>query len=216
LPGERVGLSLRVTPEVKRSLDAAAERSGRSLSLEAELRLESFSKDEHSLREALSFAYGNRIAGLLLKIGDAMKAAANDYLAITCLSGIDTDALLAGEGHPDDPPSGPVPYIDPLDAPMHYEQVEAAARTVLEWARPPEQIQEPSPAPQVDLTPAQRKAGQAVLAKTGWEEAADVLDTIGQRAALREIQRLLRENSDVPAAKLLGDELIIRLKGAIE
>jgi hypothetical protein len=220
LPGERVGLSLRVTPEVKRSLDAAAERSGRSLSLEAELRLESFSKDEHSLREALALAYGHRIAGLLLKIGDAMKAAANDALALTFLSGVDHDALDDHDGHPDAPLNAPLPYKDALDDPLHYEQVEAAARTVLEWAKPPEQDREPPQAPPL-LSPKERKAWQAVLAKypglsEGNKQLAALLDTVGQRAALREIQRLVRENSDDPAGSLLGDELIARLKGAIE
>jgi TraY domain len=45
-PGERVKLGLRVTPEVKAQLDAAAEQNGRSQSQEAELRLErSFEQD---------------------------------------------------------------------------------------------------------------------------------------------------------------------------
>src|SRR5262245_29627182 len=45
-PGQRVGLSLRITPETKARLEKAANRSGRSLSQEAELRLElSFQSD---------------------------------------------------------------------------------------------------------------------------------------------------------------------------
>ena len=44
--GERVPLGLRVTPEMKRRLDAAAKQSGRSQSQEAEFRLErSFGQD---------------------------------------------------------------------------------------------------------------------------------------------------------------------------
>ena len=39
-PGERVPLGLRVTPEMKRRLEAAATKKGRSLSQEVELRLE--------------------------------------------------------------------------------------------------------------------------------------------------------------------------------
>ena len=38
--GERVQLSFRITPELKRALMAAAEKSGRSQSQEAEFRLE--------------------------------------------------------------------------------------------------------------------------------------------------------------------------------
>jgi hypothetical protein len=40
MEGERVGLSLRVTPATKRALDAAADANGRSLSQEAETRFE--------------------------------------------------------------------------------------------------------------------------------------------------------------------------------
>lgn len=46
--GERVQLGLRVTPEMKRRLEAAATKRGRSLSQEAELRLEgSLAADKH-------------------------------------------------------------------------------------------------------------------------------------------------------------------------
>ena len=44
--GERVPLGLRVTPDIKLKLDAAAEKNGRSQSQEAEFRLEqSFGRD---------------------------------------------------------------------------------------------------------------------------------------------------------------------------
>ena len=39
IPGERCAMSLRVTAEMKEELEAAAVKSGRSLSQEAELRL---------------------------------------------------------------------------------------------------------------------------------------------------------------------------------
>ena len=46
MPGERVPMSFRVTPELKARIDRAAEHSGRSVSLEMELRLEqSFEKE---------------------------------------------------------------------------------------------------------------------------------------------------------------------------
>ena len=45
--GERVQLSFRITPQLKRRLDAAAEESGRSQSQEAEIRLaHSFERDD--------------------------------------------------------------------------------------------------------------------------------------------------------------------------
>lgn len=49
--GERVQLSLRVTPEMKRRLDSAAAASGRSQSQEAEFRLERTFRDDEVLSE---------------------------------------------------------------------------------------------------------------------------------------------------------------------
>jgi SOS-response transcriptional repressor LexA len=67
--GERVPLGLRVTPEMKQRLDAAAKRSGRSQSQEAEMRLErSFDRDD-LLPDLLSAEYGPATAGLLLALG---------------------------------------------------------------------------------------------------------------------------------------------------
>ena len=51
--GERVALSLRMTPALKRRLDAAAERGGRSQSQEAEFRLERSFDRQGLLEEVL-------------------------------------------------------------------------------------------------------------------------------------------------------------------
>jgi hypothetical protein len=67
--GERVGLSLRVTPRTKRALDAAAEDNGKSLSQEAEARLEQSFRDEGLLPQILDGAYGRQTSGLLLLLG---------------------------------------------------------------------------------------------------------------------------------------------------
>jgi hypothetical protein len=63
-------LSLRVTPELKRRLDAAAEHCGRSQSQEAEFRIErSFDRND-LLTEVLTLAYGSKeIAGVLMMFG---------------------------------------------------------------------------------------------------------------------------------------------------
>lgn len=74
--GERVALSLRMTPALKRRLDAAAERGGRSLSQEAEVRLERSFDREDLLSEGLTLAFGDRLAGLLIMLGMAMAGAA--------------------------------------------------------------------------------------------------------------------------------------------
>jgi hypothetical protein len=58
--GERVQLSFRVTPELKRLLDAAANASGRSQSQEAEMRLEkSFWLDQMNAAAMLKEAARN-------------------------------------------------------------------------------------------------------------------------------------------------------------
>jgi TraY domain len=75
-PGERVALSLRVTPDAKAKLDRAATENGRSQSQEAELRLERSFQDEDLLPQVLSLAFGERLAAILLAIGFAMKDAA--------------------------------------------------------------------------------------------------------------------------------------------
>jgi len=45
-PGERVPMSFRVTPELKRQMDAAAAATGRSVTAEIELRLEQSFRDD--------------------------------------------------------------------------------------------------------------------------------------------------------------------------
>jgi hypothetical protein len=73
-PGERVTLGLRVTPEVKEKLQLAAVGKGRSLSQEAEFRLERSFETESLLPDVLTLAYGQRLAAVLAKIGQRMHA----------------------------------------------------------------------------------------------------------------------------------------------
>lgn len=82
-PGERVALSLRMTPGLKRRLDAAAEANGRSQSQEAEFRLERSFDRQDLLAEALTTAYGSKeIAGLVMLIGDALQNAGSAQYAL--------------------------------------------------------------------------------------------------------------------------------------
>jgi TraY domain-containing protein len=69
-PGERVGLSLRVTPDTKRRLDAAATEAGRSLSQEAEFRLERSFERQDLVADVLELAYGPRFAGILVLLAE--------------------------------------------------------------------------------------------------------------------------------------------------
>ena len=74
--GERVALSLRMTPSLKRRLDAAAEKGGRSQSQEAEFRLERSFEQEGLLPEVLTLAFGSRqTAGLVWMLGLVMDTA---------------------------------------------------------------------------------------------------------------------------------------------
>src|SRR5215471_6704684 len=72
-PGERVSLGLRVTPDMKKALDRAAERAGRSQSQEAELRLEQSFRDQASMINAMELTYGPTFAAILLFLADTMK-----------------------------------------------------------------------------------------------------------------------------------------------
>jgi hypothetical protein len=75
--GERVALSLRMTPALKRRLDAMAERGGRSQSQQAEFMLERSFERHGLLAEALSLSYGSRTAGFLMMLGRLMQLAAS-------------------------------------------------------------------------------------------------------------------------------------------
>jgi uncharacterized protein (DUF1778 family) len=67
IPGQRIRLGLRVKPELKTALSAAAKASGRSMSQEAELRLENSLKSDSSLmlvqgqRSTPVFYYENKV-----------------------------------------------------------------------------------------------------------------------------------------------------------
>jgi len=76
--GQRVPLGLRVTPEMKKRLEKAATKKGRSLSQEAELRLER----SLDLSRHLMIAQGDRWAPVLIYKGNLLIALgdnANDY-----------------------------------------------------------------------------------------------------------------------------------------
>ena len=122
-PGERVGLSLRVTPEMKRLLDAAAASSGRSLSQEAEVRLEQSFRDEDLLPQILDMAFGPQTAGLLLLLGQCVRRVEN---------GAKWMARASGEEAP-----------TWTDNPWLYRQVEDAVNLVMERLRPVGEVAEP-------------------------------------------------------------------------
>jgi TraY domain-containing protein len=106
-PGERNHLGLRVTAELKQRLEQAAERAGRSLSQDVEMRLErSFDFDA-----ALG---GNRLSKIIKAIAQAMK--------------------MAGEEAAED---AKIPVATWLSHPYPFDQAVKAALTLLECIRPP-------------------------------------------------------------------------------
>ncbi len=70
--GEKATLGIRASADLKRKLNAAANVNGRSLSQEAEFRLETSFRDADNLDQAMVLAYGPRLAVLLAAIGRAM------------------------------------------------------------------------------------------------------------------------------------------------
>jgi hypothetical protein len=65
-------LGLRVTPETKQRLDAAAEQSGRSQSQEAEFRLERSFDRQDLLSDVLKAEFEPTLAGIILAMGRMM------------------------------------------------------------------------------------------------------------------------------------------------
>lgn len=74
IEGQKSTLSIRASAELKARLDTAAKERGRSLSQEAEIRLEQSFRDDRPLLAAFEASYGRELGGLLLVVGDAMRA----------------------------------------------------------------------------------------------------------------------------------------------
>ena len=71
--GERFQLGIRVTSEMKRRLDAAAEQTGRSQSQEVELRLERSFERAGLLPDVLALAYGKELADPVMQYADWLR-----------------------------------------------------------------------------------------------------------------------------------------------
>jgi hypothetical protein len=73
--GKRYPLNMRTTFELRRQLEGAAARTGRSLAQEAEFRIEHTFRREQHLLDALEPIFGEGTAGILLAIGEVMRDA---------------------------------------------------------------------------------------------------------------------------------------------
>jgi hypothetical protein len=76
LDGKRYPLNMRTTFEVRQELEKAAAATGRSLAQEAEYRIQRTFENQRMLQEALDISFGSDISGLLMIIGDVMRATA--------------------------------------------------------------------------------------------------------------------------------------------
>jgi TraY domain len=72
--GEKVQIGVRISPALRGNLEKAAARSGRSLTQEAELRLERSFERQDILAEALTLAFDRHTAGLVMVLARAMEA----------------------------------------------------------------------------------------------------------------------------------------------
>ena len=110
-PGERVTLGLRVTAELKNRIEGAANEKGRSLSQEAEFRLERSFDREELLPEVLTLAYGKSLANVLIaKRHQLVKLHAMDHKHLRELLAKHFDNSMEVFGEEEEPPvGGPLP-----------------------------------------------------------------------------------------------------------
>lgn len=116
--GDRVPLSLRVSPEVKKRLDNAAEYTGRSQSQEAEYRLMRSFEHQLFLTEALALRHGPKGAAVMLVLSDALRILERLVAHLTLKEG------------------GNWPIENWLDDPRCYEAAVAALTCVLKDLHP--------------------------------------------------------------------------------
>ena len=123
---ERIGeyVGFRSPQSLKKKLEDAAARANRSLSSEAQFRLEESFRAEDGLLSALRFAYGDRVAGLVLLLGQAL----NDT-GISCLP---ADASIENRKKW-------------IEDPYAFDQAIRALNSILERVRPAGEIVIPEP-----------------------------------------------------------------------
>ncbi len=124
-PGKKATLGIRATANLKRRLVSEADRNDRSLSQEAELRLERSFERQDLAEEVLTVAYGRQLAGLLTALGRTMKDAGT-------MAGFQSTFTLEGSS-------------DWLENPYAFDQAARAVTTIIEAFRPSGEVVEPKP-----------------------------------------------------------------------
>jgi len=164
LPGEsrkRRNLSLRVRDQAREALARAAAQNQRTISEEIEARLE---QSLSGVEQALEFAYGARIAGLVVAIARAMHDTATwagvDVFGVTPIA---DRSVVAAED----------PWV--------YDQMTKAVGTVLEAFRPKGAIVEPALGRIVEAVDSTIETSEA-RAKIGIRHAGELQAQIVVRA----------------------------------
>jgi len=114
-PGTRVSLGLKVTPAIKKQLDAAAALTGRTQSQEAELRLENSFRDDDHAEFFTEAAYGTQVSAFLQLLGAALRDVTTQASAMS---------------------SGPAQGGDWISDRAAFPSVEAAIRELVDALRP--------------------------------------------------------------------------------
>jgi hypothetical protein len=121
LPGtadQKSTVSVRISPDLKDKLVAATRTNDRSLSQEAEIRLEQSFKSEALAAEVLTLLFGRPLAGLILLVGNVMRASGT----VSGIRSAGSRVAFSDDWHAD-------PYA--------FDQAYRAAIAILEAARPP-------------------------------------------------------------------------------
>jgi hypothetical protein len=125
---KRVPLSIRITPALRELLVSTARANGRSITQEAEIRLEHAVRDERRIEEILDLVYGPCLAGVLMALGQAMQDAGRGSYLLEALGKVNIAT------------SGWAALTEEIEKwvvdPNAFEQSIKAAVTVLEFMRP--------------------------------------------------------------------------------
>lgn len=146
VPGERVPVSWRMTPEFKTKLEQAAAQSGKSLAQEIEQRLEASFHDQRRLTDALDLTFGPQLSAFLMLLGRVMHTTGRS-------AGFSTTNTLDGAENW-------------MLNPHAFDQVIEAANAILEAARPEGDTAPPATVavslPGLDLAEVHRNLGLGV------------------------------------------------------
>src|SRR5438874_8943333 len=124
--GEKATLGIRASASLKRALDLHAKENGRSLSAEAELRLERSFEHQRLFDEVLDLTYGPKLAALLRLIGRVL---------------IDTGPHAAAAQKPDQIEA----IFDWLPNAFAFDQARRAVELVFDALRPEGDLTPPNP-----------------------------------------------------------------------